>query len=149
MISPHTRFAGAATSLVWSTLQPQYAILRIPQAAPKAPKQKRGLFSAFGRKKPSTPEAAEQEAPVPGSYVGATVQVHSVDETRAVQWVVSQGITMDGTPVAMHGGALLGIVLEGRPAAEGEANLRDGVQFFSWTNFTMVGAALPTPKWVR
>lgn len=134
---------------MWSTLQPQYAILRIPQVVAEAPKQKRGFFSGFGRRKAATPEPQEEGAPVPGSYLGATVQVHSIDETRAAQWIVNQGITMDGTPVALHGGALLGIVLEGRPAAEGEANRRDGVQFFSWTNFTMVGPSLPAPRWVR
>ncbi|KAL6767394.1 hypothetical protein ACKKBF_B35090 [Auxenochlorella protothecoides x Auxenochlorella symbiontica] len=142
--------SGAASALVWNSLQSQYALLCSPPVVVDAPKPKKGMFAAFGRRKHSTsapkPEESAESAPAHGARPGSHVQVHVVDESRAAQWVVNQGVSLDGLPSALHGGPMLGVVVEGR--ASGGEGLNAGLQLLSWTNFTAVGPRLPEPRWL-
>lgn len=163
--------AGSGNNVVWSNVQPMYAVISVPNIPTAAPKKKkvcvkqqggsctwgqaggqeptssaRAVLCAgssvrsgptacccppcscspqglFGGSKKAAAEAAEVELAAEAARAaarGTTVEVHVVNEEAGSQFVATHGLQLGGEqPVLLHGGGLLGVVLN-KPAPSGQ-----------------------------
>ncbi|KAL4855688.1 hypothetical protein ACK3TF_003771 [Chlorella vulgaris] len=137
---------GSGNNVVWSSTAAMYAVISVPNIPSIVAKKKKGFFGGGGKK--AAQEAAEQEAAAAARAAAAAstaVEVHVVNEEAGSQFVATREVPLAGNqPVLLHGGGLLGAVLN-KPAAGGSGRV---LQFVSWKGFAPVGPELPEPVWV-
>jgi hypothetical protein len=106
--------------VVWSSVAPLYAVISVPNIPTAAPKKKKGFFGGGKAKAAAAAEeaAAEAEA-LRAAARSTTVEVHMVNEEAGSQHIVTHEVRLGGEqPVLLHGGGLLGVVLN-KPHASG------------------------------
>ncbi|KAL4432170.1 hypothetical protein ABPG77_005932 [Micractinium sp. CCAP 211/92] len=135
---------GSGNNVVWSSTQPMYAVISVPNIPTATIKKKRGFFG--GKKAAAAAQEAEEAAQAAAQAAAATtVEVHVVNEEAGSQFIATHEVGLGGEqPVVLHGGGLLGVVLN-KPAPSGTGR---ALQFVSWKGFAPVGPQLPEPVWV-
>eukprot|EP00887_Chlorella_sp_A99_P005680 scaffold1.g5680.t1 len=152
---------GSGNCVAWAGGLPAYAVISVPNIPTVAPRTKKSLFGGPSRKAQLEAEEAAAEMAARAATAATSVAVHVVDETRGAQHIATHELRLGGQqPVLLHGGGLLGVVLNKRYAGDGGhggAGEQDGgwahqgraMQLFSWRGgFAPVGPELPEPTWV-